>query len=129
METFLVIGVVLVVYFLPGIIAAARNHHQSTAIFFLNLLLGWTFLGWVVALVWALTATDSPRIEPTQAKEPEPVENLITAKHGQLTYRVMAYRKMENGELQRTVWEALQSGRLKEPEPGAEATLLTNIGR
>lgn len=40
-------------YFLPSILSI--NHRQSTAIFALNLLLGWTFIGWVVALVWGLT--------------------------------------------------------------------------
>ena len=63
------------------------------------------------------------------AKEPAPVENMITAKGGQLTYRVMAYRRMEKGELERTVLEALESGELKEPEPGGIATLVTDIGR
>jgi uncharacterized membrane protein YqaE (UPF0057 family) len=40
-------------YFLPNIV----GHHKSnaTAIFVLNLFLGWTFLGWVLALVWACT--------------------------------------------------------------------------
>ena len=62
-------------------------------------------------------------------KEPNPVENLITAKGGQLTYRVIAYRRMEKEELQKAVFEALESGELKEPEPGGIATLVTNIGR
>lgn len=44
------------IYFLPGIVAGKRNHHQAGAIFILNLLLGWTLLGWVFALVWANTA-------------------------------------------------------------------------
>ena len=63
------------------------------------------------------------------AKEPASVENMITAKGGQFTYRVMAYRRMEKGELKRAVWEALESGELKEPEPGGMATLVTDIGR
>jgi hypothetical protein len=42
-------------YFTPGIIAWLRNHHNQGAIAILNLLLGWTFLGWVAALVWSLT--------------------------------------------------------------------------
>ncbi len=48
--------VVLAVYFLPGIVAVERKHPQATAIFALNLLLGWTILGWIAALVWSLTA-------------------------------------------------------------------------
>jgi len=47
-------------YFLPWIIAAARRHRNTSAIFILNLFLGWTFLGWVVALVWAATNNVAP---------------------------------------------------------------------
>ena len=43
----------LVIYFLPFIIALMRNHSQKVAIFFLDLFLGWSFVGWVVALVWS----------------------------------------------------------------------------
>jgi hypothetical protein len=46
----------LLASFLPTIIAFARRHHNRYAIFVLNLLLGWTVVGWVVALVWSLTA-------------------------------------------------------------------------
>ncbi len=42
-------------YFLPTIVAAARGHRQTLAIFILNLFLGWSGLGWVVALIWACT--------------------------------------------------------------------------
>lgn len=44
-------------YFLPAIIAALRHHHNALAIFALDLLAGWSVIGWIVALVWALTAT------------------------------------------------------------------------
>lgn len=40
-------------YFLPTIVG--WNKRNSGAILTLNLLLGWTFIGWVVALVWAMT--------------------------------------------------------------------------
>lgn len=43
------------VYMLPYLIANYRKHLNQTAILFLNLLLGWTFLGWVAALVWSFT--------------------------------------------------------------------------
>ena len=49
-------GVVVAGYFLPGMIAIERKHHQAAAIFMLNLLLGWTVLGWIAALVWAVSA-------------------------------------------------------------------------
>ena len=42
------------VYFLPTIVACSRNHTNALAIFILNLFLGWTLIGWVVALIWAV---------------------------------------------------------------------------
>lgn len=45
-------------YFLPAFIAGMRGHQNAAAIFVLNLFLGWTFIGWVVALVWAFTAVE-----------------------------------------------------------------------
>lgn len=47
--------IVLALYFVPSFIAVNRNKRNKNAIFALNLLLGWTFVGWVVALVWSLT--------------------------------------------------------------------------
>jgi hypothetical protein len=44
-------GVVL--YFVPSFLAIKRKN--AAAIFMLNLFLGWTFIGWVVALVWAVS--------------------------------------------------------------------------
>ena len=46
----------VLVYFLPTVIALARGHHNGFAIFLTNLLLGWTFIGWLVALIWSCTA-------------------------------------------------------------------------
>lgn len=40
-------------YFLPSLIAGIRDHRNRGAICLVNALLGWTFVGWVVALVWA----------------------------------------------------------------------------
>ncbi len=41
-------------YFLPTIIAVAGHRRNAFPIFLLNLLLGWTFVGWVIALVWSV---------------------------------------------------------------------------
>lgn len=47
---------ILLIYLLPGIIAAGRQHPNATPIFLLNAFLGWTVLFWFVALLWASTA-------------------------------------------------------------------------
>jgi hypothetical protein len=49
-------GFGFVMYFLPSIIALARSKRDLLSIFLLNLFLGWTMIGWVVALVWAAKA-------------------------------------------------------------------------
>jgi hypothetical protein len=41
------------IYFVPTIVG--RDKRNVGAIFALNFFLGWTLVGWVVALVWALT--------------------------------------------------------------------------
>lgn len=42
-------------YCIPSLVAWNRSHHNTSAIVALNMFLGWTVLGWVGALVWALT--------------------------------------------------------------------------
>ena len=44
------------IHFLPTIIAALRHSRHVVGIFLLNLFLGWTVVGWVVALIWAITS-------------------------------------------------------------------------
>ena len=52
-------GFGFVFYFLPSIVAFARSKRDLLSIFLLNLFLGWTLIGWIVALVWA-AKVDSP---------------------------------------------------------------------
>ena len=42
-------------YFLPTLIASSKSKANTGAVFALNLLLGWTIIGWIIALVWALS--------------------------------------------------------------------------
>jgi len=49
------------VYMIPSIVANARKNPNANAITVLNLLLGWTFLGWVISLVWAFVGESQPR--------------------------------------------------------------------
>jgi len=50
----LVITLIFALYFLPTLVAFLRQRKNKLAIFLLNLLLGWTVLGWVVSLVWSV---------------------------------------------------------------------------
>jgi hypothetical protein len=51
-----VLTVVTVGYFLPWAIAETRGTSNSLVIGLLNFLLGWTIIGWIVALVMACTS-------------------------------------------------------------------------
>jgi Superinfection immunity protein len=64
-------------YFLPSFVAMARGHQNGTAILVLNLLLGWSFVGWVVALVWAFTQVRLTGDGFTSGKIPEPKRVLM----------------------------------------------------
>jgi hypothetical protein len=46
--------IALFIYFLPTFIAIGRNHRNKLAIFLVNLFLGGTVVGWIVALIWSL---------------------------------------------------------------------------
>ncbi len=41
-------------YLLPSALALARQHRNRGAVVALNVLAGWTIIGWVIALVWAV---------------------------------------------------------------------------
>ena len=48
-----VLLIVVVIYFFPASVAYSYNRKNKVAILILNIFLGWTFFGWVGALVWA----------------------------------------------------------------------------
>jgi len=50
----LLVVMMFVLYFLPAVIAFLRKHKNKLAIFLLNLLLGWTVLGWTASLIWSV---------------------------------------------------------------------------
>lgn len=64
-------------YMLPTIEAKLRGHTNIASIALVNFFLGWTLLGWVVALVWAFKrpeaplASDSPRPTSTPVAQPD----------------------------------------------------------
>jgi len=61
------------VYILPGVVASSRHKRNAGAIWTLNILLGWTLLGWVGALVWAMTH-DAVVVGAAPTQTPEPVQ-------------------------------------------------------
>ena len=50
----------LALLLLPTLVARSRNHPNTLPIFLVNLFFGWTFIGWVISLVWACTRPAQP---------------------------------------------------------------------
>ena len=62
-------------YFIPTLIAFVRGHSNKVGIMALNLLLGWTILGWIGAFVWSLLRSRSVVVIPGQ-NDPSKYEQL-----------------------------------------------------
>jgi uncharacterized membrane protein len=55
----LMAGILLLfVYFIPALIS--RDKKDFKKILIINLLTGWTILGWLIVMVWALNARKAP---------------------------------------------------------------------
>ena len=87
-----------IIYFIPTIIVCCNRHRNTAGIILINVLLGWTGIGWLVALIWSVVSptvqTVAPVIiynnsgsgvqhtnavqpwEPIQVQGPSPVQQL-----------------------------------------------------
>ena len=64
-STILMLMAVIVIYILPTLIAFGREHPHRQEVLVLNLLLGWTLIGWVGVFLWAsLARTEDQAILP-----------------------------------------------------------------
>lgn len=70
-----IISAAILFYFLPSIICIGRSHLNAPAIFMTNLLLGWTGIGWIAALIWSFTNHPAP----VAARHPMKLLKLILA--------------------------------------------------
>ncbi len=57
---FFILLVLAIPYFVPSIVAVTREMPNKGSTIVVNLFLGWTFIGWVVALAMACGRKDSP---------------------------------------------------------------------
>ena len=66
----------IIFYLLPSVISSFRNCQHDGRIFFVNLVFGWTVIGWMIALFWALVeAPERKRFAPAWTNKPFPVED------------------------------------------------------
>jgi hypothetical protein len=68
-------------YLLPWAIAYSRKHPDVVRIFLVNLLLGWTVIGWVVALVWSVQTLRQEVVVAPQLAQPPPPQTIHVYHH------------------------------------------------
>lgn len=60
LEAWLLLALLVVVYLIPTIVAFSRGVSSPWSVVVVNVLLGWTFVGWVVALAMAARTVNRP---------------------------------------------------------------------
>ncbi|WP_282071301.1 superinfection immunity protein [Janibacter hoylei] len=50
----IIVAILSAGYMLPWAIAAVRGSRNAWSVFWVNLLLGWTVIGWIIALVMSI---------------------------------------------------------------------------
>ena len=66
---FVFVGIVL--YLLPALLAEHRKCKAAAGIVIVNLFLGWTFIGWIVALAWAACGEKKLAADPARPLTPD----------------------------------------------------------
>jgi hypothetical protein len=56
------LSVLFLMYWLPTIVAIVRRTPSALGVAMLNFFLGWTVIGWIIALVIALAAYPAERV-------------------------------------------------------------------
>jgi hypothetical protein len=79
----------LFIYLLPAMIASIREVEHDGAIIAINVIFGWTVLGWIAALIWAVV--EKPLAQPEPITTPEHVtvhpDGALTVSHDPRTER------------------------------------------
>ena len=65
-------ALLITIYMFPAYFAQSRGHRNSDSIATFNLFLGWTFIGWVCALIWAQNDFDRSKQKKTPYQSVKP---------------------------------------------------------
>ena len=111
-----VMFVLLFPYFLPTIIAVIRRKSSAIGVFFLNLFLGWTLIGWIGALIWALSSDRMPAPTVIVNNPPPPPPPPTAHSYTNVTIRKPAPTQQDKIDQLRQLKQLLDEGVLTEAE-------------
>lgn len=125
----LMLGVVACIYFLPAYVG--RKKRNADSITLLNLFLGWTLIGWVVALVWA-TSNEAPTkvvvaAAPTPAPTPAPGVTLSVADELEKLVRLRDNGALTEAEFTEQKARVLNMGAASVPTPEPVSPPATSV--
>lgn len=78
MNSFIFGIIFFAIYFLPSIIG--YNKRNFSSILLLNFFLGWTLIGWVVAIVWAVSYEKPVEVSVNKSNYDKVTDQLIQIK-------------------------------------------------
>lgn len=73
----LLIAICAVIYVLPIIVALRTKHPHQDGIALLTILGGWTAIGWLIAMIWALTKPSRPTYIDLTRATPEQLKRFL----------------------------------------------------
>ena len=91
LNTGIAAALLITIYMFPAYFAHSRGHRNSDSIATFNLFLGWTFIGWIAALIWAQNDFDRSRLKETPYSIAKPY--LKKVKNSKNVKRVLSYLK------------------------------------
>jgi hypothetical protein len=84
------IVIAVFIYFVPSIIAYRKKKRDVTPILLINIFLGWTLIGWVVALIWAVSSekkiTDREKMLQLQEENNRLLNEIANQRKGSETH-------------------------------------------
>ena len=73
--------IIILLYFVPAVTAYENKKKNKQSILVINIFLGWTFIGWIVALAMAVGKNAEPSVEEKSAhKVTTALQDLVALK-------------------------------------------------
>ncbi|MCE9585607.1 superinfection immunity protein [Candidatus Nomurabacteria bacterium] len=89
---------IFALYFLPSINAYWKKKRNKSAVLTLNFFLGWTVIGWIVALIWSST-NDAPATVVIEKNTPvKSTSNELVELHALKEKGVITHEEFEAGK-------------------------------